>query len=149
MELETDAELRLWLAPDWTRPEDWLGALSTYLRAAHPRGSTCLCLATGATDPDLVAMLVTTACERLAGELPFADVLIVPPDAPPDGVTPVASAGDVLAALAAPPPATAQSGEDAALAAALATGLRAMASGDPARGDDGALADVRRLSAYV
>jgi hypothetical protein len=148
MELETDAELRLWLAPDWTRPEAWLGPLSTYLRVAHPRGSTCLCLSTGDADPDLVATLVTTAVERLAGEIPFGDVLIVPP-ATADGVVPVVTAPDVLAALAATPPATAQSPEDAALAAALAEDLRKLASGDAARGDDGALADVRRLVAYV
>jgi hypothetical protein len=149
MELDTDAELRLWLAPEWARPEDWLGPLSTYLRVAHPRGSTCLCLATAGAEPDLVAALVTTACERLAGDIPFADVLIVPAEEPPDGVVPVATAADVLAALSAPVPATPQSGEDAALARALAAELRAMASGDAAGSDDVALADVRRLVAYA
>jgi hypothetical protein len=76
--------------------------------------------------------------ECLAGEIPFGDVLIVPPGAPPGGVVAVTTAADVLAALAPPPPAT-----------ALAADLRALASGDAARGDDGALADVRRLVAYV
>jgi hypothetical protein len=142
MELETDAELRLWLAPDWTRPEAWLGPLSTYLRVAHPRGSTCLCLA--APDPDLVTPLVTTACDRLAGELPFADVLIVPAIDAPAGVVPVSGAPEVLAALAAPPPSTPQSPDDAALARALAADLR----GHAAASDDAALTDVRRLVPY-
>src|SRR3954462_2068965 len=106
MELETDAELRLWLAPAWARPQDWLGPLSTYLRVAHPRGSTCLCLASGAADPGLVAELVGAAGGRLAGELAFADVLIVAATAAPAGVIPVSAATDVLDALAAPPPAT-------------------------------------------
>jgi hypothetical protein len=149
MELETDAELRLWLAPDWTRPQDWLGPLSTYLRVAHPRGSTCLCLATGGAEPGLVAALVTTACERLAGAVPFADVLIVPGGAAPAGVVPAGSAAEVLAALAAPPPATPRSDEDAALARELAADLRQMASGDAAAGDDAGLVDVRRLVAYA
>jgi hypothetical protein len=148
MELETDAELRLWLAPDWTRPQDWLGPLSTYLRVAHPRGSTCLCLASGAADPGLVAELVGAACERLAGELPFADVLIVAADAAPAGVVAVCAAADVLDALAAPPAATARSDEDAALARELAAELRAMASGGTAGEDDTGLGDVRRLVAY-
>jgi hypothetical protein len=149
MQLETDAELRLWLAPEWSRPEDWLGPLSTYLRVAHPRGSTCLCLAIGDTEPDLVAALVTTACERLAGDVPFADVLIVPAaDAPSDAI-PVVTARDVLAALAAPAAATPRSDEDAALARELAADVRALASGDPAGGGDAGLADVRRLVAYV
>jgi hypothetical protein len=147
VELDAEAELRLWLAPDWRRPEAWLGPLSTYLRVAHPRGSTCLCLA--APDPDLVAALVTTACERLAGDLPFADVLIVPATEAPPGVVPVAGATDVLTALAAPPPATSQSPDDAVLARELAAELRRMASGDAAGSGDAGLADVRRLVAYV
>jgi hypothetical protein len=136
MELETDAELVLWLAPDWSRPEAWLGPLSTYLRVAHPRGSTCLCLATGEHPPDLVAQLVSTACERLAGAVPFADVLIVRGAA--RGAT-VATAADVLEVLGAPPPATPQSPEDAELARALAAELGGAA---------GELVDVRRLVAY-
>src|SRR4051794_22601795 len=148
MELETDAELRLWLAPDWARPQDWLGPLSTYLRVAHPRGSTCLCLASGTADPGLVAELVGAACERLAGELPFADVLIVAATAPRAAPRPPPPATDVLDALAAPPPATARSDEDAALARELAAELRAMTSGGTAGDDDTGPADVRRLVPY-
>jgi hypothetical protein len=136
VELDTDAELLLWLAPDWLAPETWLGPLSTYLRVAHPGGSTCLCLATGDEPPETVEALVARACERLAGDLPFADVLIVPGPAP---AAAVASGGDVLAALAAPPPATPQSPEDAALAQELAAEL----GGAPLE-----LPDVRRLVAY-
>jgi hypothetical protein len=137
VELDTDAELLLWLAPDWRAPHTWLGPLSTYLRVAHPRGSTCLCLATGDERQEAVAARVGTACERLAGDIPFADVLIVP--GPPAGST-VATAADVLAALGAPPPATPQSAEDAALARALAAEL----GGAPE-----ALEDVRRLVPYA
>jgi hypothetical protein len=136
MGLDTDAELLLWLAPDWRAPESWLEPLSTYLRVAHPRGSTCLCLATGDEPPEAVAPLVARACERLAGDIPFADVLLVP--GAPAGPT-VATAADVLSALAAPPPVTPQSPEDAELARALAAEL----GGAPRE-----LPDVRRLVAY-
>jgi hypothetical protein len=136
MELDTEADLRLWLAPDWARPEDWLAPLSTYLRVAHPRGSTCLCLAAGDADPERVAALVATACEHLAGDVPFADVLIVPAAQAPPGVIPVADAPEVLDALAAPPPATAQSDEDAALARELSGA------------DDARLEHVRRVVRY-
>jgi hypothetical protein len=136
MELDTDAELLLWLAPDWRGPSAWLGPLSAYLRVAHPRGSTCLCLATGDATPATVEALVATACERLAGDIPFADVLIVPGPAP---AATVATPADVLAALAAPPPATPQSPEDAQLARTLAAELG---------GTSLELPDVRRLVRY-
>jgi hypothetical protein len=137
MELDTDAELVLWLAPDWRAPDTWLGPLSTYLRVAHPRGSTCLCLATGDELPEAVEARVARACERLAGDIPFADVLIVPG---PAAALTVATAADVLCVLAAPPPQTPQSPEDAELSRALAAEL-----GSAPRG----LPDVRRLVAYA
>jgi hypothetical protein len=149
MELETDAGLRLWLAPDWARPETWLGALSTYLRVAHPRGSTCLCLATGDTDPAVVTELVSAACDRLAGDTPFGEVLIVAaPAAPPGEVVRVGSASEVLAALAAPPPATAPGPDDVALAGDLATELAAMTAAPPPAGTEPWLRDVRRVVPY-
>jgi len=109
--MDTAAEQRLWLSPDWHRPETWLGALSAYLSHAPADGSTCLCLdATGELPVEIVAALVSGTCERLAGEAAFGDVLIV--DSPVDrtGTVPVDDAADVRAALGAPGP---QAGDDA------------------------------------
>jgi hypothetical protein len=81
--LATEARRRLWLAPDWHRAETWLPALSAYLNHAPADGSTCLVLdATSRVSIDLVAALVSEACERLAGDALFGDVLIL--DAPAD-----------------------------------------------------------------
>jgi hypothetical protein len=144
--LDTDAALRLWLAPDWARPETWLGALSTYIRVAHPEGSTCLCLAAGDTPADAVAALVATACERLSGDQPFADVLIVAAPGAPADVIPVASADGVRAALAAPP----WTGpSDRAAAAALAAELRELAGAPAATGDEAWLRDVIPVVPYA
>jgi SAM-dependent methyltransferase len=113
--LDTQARRRLWLAPDWHRPETWLPALSAYLTHAPADGSACLCLDATATGSDplsrgdsrgltLVATLVSEACERLAGDAPFGDVLIV--DAPADRsfTVDVDSAAAVRAALGAKAP---------------------------------------------
>jgi SAM-dependent methyltransferase len=104
--LDTGARRRLWLEPDWHRPATWLPALSAYLTHAPTDGSACLCLdATGGVAIELVATLVSEACERLAGDAPFGDVLIV--DAPADRsfTVDVDSAAAVRAALrAADPP---------------------------------------------
>ena len=101
---DTAAEQRLWLAPEWHRPETWLGALSAYLAHAPADGSTCLCLDATRDPVDLVAALVSAACERLAGDAAFGDVLIV--DTPVDsaGTVPVTDAASVRAALDAPVP---------------------------------------------
>jgi SAM-dependent methyltransferase len=97
--LRSDAALRLWLAPDWRRPETWLGALARYIAHAPTGGSTCLCLDARGADLDLAAELAAVACETLAPHGDFADVLIV--DGPTDmnGTLPVGSGADVLAAL--------------------------------------------------
>lgn len=104
--IDTPARRRLWLSPDWHRPDSWLGALSAYLHHAPADSSTCLCLdATGGdASVELVTALVSAACDRLAGDAPFGDVLIV--DAPVDrtGVVPVPSAAAVRAAVGAPEP---------------------------------------------
>lgn len=103
--MDTTADQRLWLSPDWHRPETWLGALSAYLSHAPADGSTCLCLdATGELPVDIVAALVSGACERLAGDAPFGDVLLVDTPVDRSGTVPVASATDVRAVLGAPKP---------------------------------------------
>jgi SAM-dependent methyltransferase len=109
--MDTAAEQRLWLSPDWFRPETWLGALSAYLQHAPADGSTCLCLdATGEPGVEVIAALVSGACQRLAGDTPFGDVLLL--DSPVDrtGTVTVADAAAVRVALGAPEP---TAGEDA------------------------------------
>jgi hypothetical protein len=97
--LHTDAAVRLWLAPDWRRPETWLGALARYVGHADAGLSTCLCLDARGEDIALVAELAAVACETLAPEGDFADVLIV--DGPTDmsRTIPVAGGDDVLEVL--------------------------------------------------
>ena len=129
--LRTDAELRLWLSPDWPRPETWLGALARYIARAPAGGSTCLCLDARGADLDLAGELAAIACESLAPDGEFADVLIV--DAPVDmaGTVPVAGAADVLAALGIAAPAPPRDAEAIVARArrgkALADELRAVA----------------------
>jgi SAM-dependent methyltransferase len=140
--LNTDAALRLWLSPDWRRPETWLGALARYVAHAPLGAPTCLCLDARGADLELVAALAGHACDALAPEGDFADVLIV--DGPVDmaGTVPVARGDDVLEALGRSAPAP--PGDAAAVVAqarrgkALADELRALAddhdfarAGDP------------------
>ena len=141
--LATDAGRKLWLSPDWCRPETWLGALSAYVAAAPHDGSTCLALDATANPelgPDVVAALAAEACERLAGDAPFAEVLVVP-DRVEDDVLPVATAADVREALGAPPPPEPDD-DDEILAVALwgktlADDLRDMADAWRFNGADG------------
>jgi hypothetical protein len=96
--LDTEAELKLWLAPDWARPQTWLGALARYVAHAPADGSTCLCLGAG-DDPELAADLAAVACERLAPGGQFGDVLLVAGSPDADEVVVVRSGADVLDAL--------------------------------------------------
>lgn len=97
--LDTDAAVRLWLAPDWRRAETWLGALARYVAHAPAGASTCLCLDARGEDLDLVAELAAVACETLAPAGDFADVLIIGGPADMAGTIAVACGDDVLAAL--------------------------------------------------
>ena len=130
--LDTDAELRLWLSPDWMRPETWLGALARYIAHAPADGSVCLCLDVRGADPELVAELATVACGVLAADREFGEVLLV--DGAPErrAVAAVRSGDDVLAALGVPAPAPQSMGaaeivERARAGKALADELRAIA----------------------
>jgi hypothetical protein len=100
---DTDAALRLWLAPDWARPETWLGALARYVAHAPADGSTCLCLDAAGADTSLVVELASLACDALAPGGAFAEVLLVDEPVSTAGTVPVASGADVLAALGAEP----------------------------------------------
>ncbi|MGI9098078.1 MAG: glycosyltransferase [Solirubrobacteraceae bacterium] len=102
--VRADGALRLWLAPDWMRPETWLVALARFIAHAPAGDSTCLCLDARSADLDLVADLVAVARETLAPGGDFADVLIVEGPVGIAGTVPVASGADVLAALGVPPP---------------------------------------------
>lgn len=99
--LDTDAGRRLWLSPDWARPETWVEALAAYVGATGPADDVCLCL--DATAPGLttsaVAELVGAACERLGGDRPYGDVLLVEGPAILSGTIGVTGATDVRAAL--------------------------------------------------
>jgi SAM-dependent methyltransferase len=97
--LDTDAALKLWLAPDWTRPETWLGALARYIAHAPDDGSTCLCLDVTGSEDGLATDLAAVACETLAPDGAFADVLIVDGNVDHREVVRVRSGADVLAAL--------------------------------------------------
>jgi hypothetical protein len=101
--LDTRASRKLWLAPAWEHPERWVGALSAYLHAARPEEPVCLALdaTTGDLGPDAVTSLVAEACERLAGDAAFAEVLIVDTPVADRELIPVTDADSVRAALGA------------------------------------------------
>jgi hypothetical protein len=96
---DTGAELLLWLVTDWTRPETWLGALSRYIVHAPATGSTCLCLTVGAAERTLAADLAAVACETLAPDREFAEVLLVGATVDRPGTVRVHDGAEVLAAL--------------------------------------------------
>ena len=141
--LATGAARKLWLSPDWCRPETWLGALSAYVATAPHDGSTCLALDASASPElgaDVVAALAAEACERLAGDAPFAEVLVVA-DPVADALIPVASAADVRHALGAAAAALPESDDEIVAAArwgkALADDLRDMTDAWRFNGADG------------
>jgi SAM-dependent methyltransferase len=129
--LRTDAAVRLWLAPDWRRPETWLGALARYVAHAPAGASSCLCLDARGDDLDLVAELAAVACETLAPHGDFADVLIVDGPADMNGTIAVCNGDDVLAALGRSAPRPPEDPEQVVAAARrakeLADELRAIA----------------------
>ncbi|MEA2223029.1 MAG: hypothetical protein QOH83_1405 [Solirubrobacteraceae bacterium] len=142
VELNTEAALRLWLAPDWMRPESWLGVLARYIAHGPADGSTCLCFDIGGADPELVTALLSVACEELAPEREFAEVLLVDGPVDLDAIVPVETGADVLAALGvqqfSPPGEPQQILERARRGKALADWLQTIAdhhvfieSGDP------------------
>ena len=92
----------LLLAPDWGHPETWLAPLAAYLSAADPAEDVTLYV-DGTCDLglDLVAELMGTACEHLAGDTPFADVAIA--ETAPAGATLVRDAAEVREALGVTP----------------------------------------------
>ncbi len=129
--LDTLATRRLWLTPAWEQPERWVGALSAYLHAARPEDPVCLAIDAASSDlgADAVTGLVAEACERLAGDAPFAEVLIVDTPVADAGLLPVSDAGDVRAALEVSAPAVPDDAEEvvarARWAKALVDDLRA------------------------
>ncbi|MGH2943405.1 MAG: hypothetical protein ACRDLN_11610, partial [Solirubrobacteraceae bacterium] len=68
--------MTLWLTPDWSRPQTWLGALARYVARAPGDGSACLCLDLAGADARLATELVAVACETLAPSRGTADVLL-------------------------------------------------------------------------
>jgi glycosyltransferase involved in cell wall biosynthesis len=80
--LETSAREIVVVSPDWSRPQDWLPALSTYIAFAPADGDTCLCLDARDVGPMTWAVreIVAYACRYLAGDEDFAEVLLVEDD---------------------------------------------------------------------
>jgi len=98
--LNTDAGTILWLAPDWTRPNTWMPALQAYVELSRPEDDCCLVL--HAPGIPGVADAVVAACDRIAGDGDFGDVLLVDtPMAPPQHARPVDGQAAIAAALAA------------------------------------------------
>jgi hypothetical protein len=128
---DTQAAQRLWLAPDWTRPETWLGAFARYVAHAPADGSTCLCVDISGADATLARDLTAIACETLAPGRECTDVLLVAEAVDHREVVRVHSAADVLAALGVPAPPLPQDAEQivqrARRAKVLADELRTIA----------------------
>jgi hypothetical protein len=73
--LDTDAGTILWLAPTWERPDTWRPALEAYIELTQPEDDCCLVLQTSGTSD--VAAAVARACEDIAGDSDFGDILLV------------------------------------------------------------------------
>jgi SAM-dependent methyltransferase len=102
--LDTGAPLKLCLAPDWMAPQTWLGALARYVAHAPADGSTCLCLDVSGSEDAIATHLAALACERLAPDREFAEVLIFEGAVDHREVVRVRTGDDVLAALGIPAP---------------------------------------------
>ena len=124
--LATSRTRRLWLQPDWAEPLTWVPALSTYMRSATAEADVVLCLdgADETLSAGQVEALVATACEQLAGERPFADVLLMGTEVIRDGLERVDGPADVRARLGAPNPDAAFTEVDRLWAQVLLDGLR-------------------------
>jgi hypothetical protein len=97
--LDTDAGTILWLAPDWKRPDTWLPALEAYVQLSRPEDDCCLVL--HAPGVPGVAGTLIEACDQLADDEGFGDVLLVDvPMTAPQHVHAVAGRAAIAAALA-------------------------------------------------
>jgi hypothetical protein len=149
--LDTRATRKLWLAPTWEHPERWVGALSAYLHATRPEDAVCLALdaTTGDLGAEAVTSLVAEACERVAGDAPFAEVLIVDTPVADRDVLGVTDADSVRAALGVPTPPLPDDPEEivarARWAKALVDDLRAAADRVRFEGAADPLAEERPL----
>ena len=96
--LDTDAGTILWLAPKWERPDTWMPALEAYIELTRPEDDCCLVLhAPGVPD---VADAVARACEAIASDHDFGDILLI--DAPmvrPQHARPVDGHAAIAAAI--------------------------------------------------
>ena len=86
--------------PDWERPVTWLGLLSAYVQHAPDDAGHLLHLDAGDALPgQVVAQLITTACELLSGGRPFADIDLHGAGQRPPAAVPVADRAALAAAL--------------------------------------------------
>jgi hypothetical protein len=87
------------LAPTWEDPATWLPVLDAYIRTAG-EGST-LYLDAGTTTIPLAALagVVQEACTELAGDRPFADIVLLAAGEPTPDATRVRSLDELAAAL--------------------------------------------------
>ena len=98
-----DGSLLLWLTPDWTQADSWVTPLAEYIGSAPVDGSVCLCIdaSHAATEAEAILRAVGHACEQLAGDEDYGDVVLLTDAGDRHLAVQVSTAGDVRAALVA------------------------------------------------
>jgi hypothetical protein len=87
------------LAPTWEDPATWLPVLDAYIRTAGEGATLYLDAGTTNISFDAIAGVVQEACEELAGDRPFADIVLLAADEPAPDATHVRTVDELVAAL--------------------------------------------------
>jgi SAM-dependent methyltransferase len=88
------------LAPTWEEPATWLPVLEAYIRLGGDDTTLYLDAGTTTLSPDIVAAVVQEACDELAGDRPFAEVVLLAAGEPPPDAIRVQSSDELAASLA-------------------------------------------------
>ena len=87
------------LAPTWEEPATWLPVLDAYIRLAGQDATLYLDAGTTALGLETIASVVQEACEELAGDRPFADIVLLAAGEPAPDATRVHSVDELAAVL--------------------------------------------------
>ena len=88
------------LAPTWEEPATWLPVLDAYIRLAGEGATLYLDAGTTTLGVDTVAAIVQEACTELAGNRPFADIVLLAAGEPTPDATRVSTVDELGSALA-------------------------------------------------
>jgi hypothetical protein len=87
------------LAPTWEDPATWLPVLDAYIRTAGDGATLYLDAGTTSISFDAIAGVVREACDELAGDRPFADIVLLAAGEHAPQATRVRTVDELAAAL--------------------------------------------------